>query len=498
MSFPDDTLAPEDRCEICGMELGDEIVIQEFADGSLARLCPECAAGAALEALEDYEAAAAESRDEFGSVTAEIGAAASGAPDSSFVFPEPEEEPTITPFEDSAGRTLGGERAGAALPEPEVLQAAVDPLEKTRELLTPVEDLIVLQREMQEALHRLATSLQVFASDVIAEKLERAVTVESRVESLERELEQTRARLRETEALLAAATAGQTSAVGAESPTPTSRVTGWPPFAGAPLVGQAAVPVLEEPAVARAAEPDAARAAEPATGEVTQPVSALASVSIPAEPGPEGEPTLETEALASEQPAAAADRIGDLARPGVAPLSQSAPPLAVPPVPPPADAEGRQPLEYHAFELAEVQIAQRYYNESPFTQRIRDVRHSLGKPRVNLTKLPGAVPRALLTIAWDIVWYQYLIDLRRDIPSDQRVVLHREGLDLDELASLFKEKNASIDDQGRLDASELEVKLLSDPTILLTELTPEEEQALEDATEEIWDQHTAPEFKWDD
>ena len=145
-----------------------------------------------------------------------------------------------------------------------------------------------------------------------------------------------------------------------------------------------------------------------------------------------------------------------------------------------------------------MQIAQRYYNESSFTGRIRDVRRSLGKPRANLTKLPGPVPKALLTITWDIIWYQYLIDLRRDVPSDQRIVLHREGLDLDELASIFKEKNASIDDEGRLDASELEVKLLSDPTVLLTEMTPEEERALEDATEEIWDQRTAPEFKWDD
>jgi len=49
-----------------------------------------------------------------------------------------------------------------------------------------------------------------------------------------------------------------------------------------------------------------------------------------------------------------------------------------------------------------------------------------------------------------------------------------------------------------LDASELEVRLLSDPSALITEMTPTEMQALEDATEEIWDQRVAPEFKWDD
>ncbi len=145
-----------------------------------------------------------------------------------------------------------------------------------------------------------------------------------------------------------------------------------------------------------------------------------------------------------------------------------------------------------------MQAAQRYFNESPFTGKTRDVSRSLGKPRANLTRAAGTEPRAFITIAWDIVWYQYLVDMRLDIPSDQRVVLYREGMDLDELAHYFKEKNATADDNGRLDASELEVKLLSDPSALITEMTVDEERALEDATEEIWDQHISPEFKWDD
>jgi hypothetical protein len=175
-----------------------------------------------------------------------------------------------------------------------------------------------------------------------------------------------------------------------------------------------------------------------------------------------------------------------------------APKLVPPPVAPPA---GPATAEHHnrpGFALPEVQIAQRYFNESQFTSRIRDVRKSLGKPKANLTKLVGAEPRALITVFWDIIWYQYLVELRRDLPMDQRVSLHREGMDLEELTPVFREKNASVDDEGRLDASELEVKLLSDPSTLITEMSVDEERALEDATEEIWDQKTAPEFKWDD
>jgi hypothetical protein len=117
----------------------------------------------------------------------------------------------------------------------------------------------------------------------------------------------------------------------------------------------------------------------------------------------------------------------------------------------------------------------------------------------NLARLPGAEPRAIVTVAWDIVWYQYLVDMRRDLPSTaDHVTLLREGMDLDELAFYFKDTNAVINDDGRLDASELEVRLLSDPSALITEMTPEETKAFEDATEEVWDQRIAPEFKWDD
>jgi hypothetical protein len=168
-------------------------------------------------------------------------------------------------------------------------------------------------------------------------------------------------------------------------------------------------------------------------------------------------------------------------------------------VPPPAEpAPAAVQGHGETFSLGEIQLAQRYFNESPFTERVRDVRHSLGKPKINVSRIQGPEPRVLITVLWDIVWYQYLVNLRKEAPVDERVALFREGMDLDELAPHFRDKNASVDDDGRLDASELEVRLLSDPTVLITEMDADEERALEDATEEIWDQHIAPEFKWDD
>jgi ribosome-binding protein aMBF1 (putative translation factor) len=431
MAFSDEVFPPDDQCEICGARLDDEIVIQEFADGSLARLCNECAAGAALGTEEHL---------------------------------------------------------GHGLPQPEPENRALadaDPLERTRELLTPVVDLIGLQREMQAALERLAASLETFAAGVLIENQDKTATVEDRVQSLEHELELTRARLQEAEALLAGAAV-------APAPAQTGTAT------GATVAGMTAAAALAPRAVgtasgletspaAPAAETLPPAEAEPAAEAALVAAAAAVASATTALPAPEPEvapPALFTEGAESTWPGAPAAAVAAAAS-AVGDATQA-----------PAAAQVETPR--HGFRIEEVQAAQRYFNESLFTGKTRDVQSSLGRPRANLTRAVGTEPRAFVTITWDIVWYQYLVDMRPDVPSDQRVVLHREGMDLDELAHYFKEKNATIDDNGRLDASELEVKLLSDPSALITEMTVDEEKALEDATEEIWDQHISPEFNWDD
>jgi hypothetical protein len=503
MAYSEDIFLPDNRCEICGAELSNEIVIQEFADGSIARLCAECAAGAALQAEGDEfrfpEAEGAESGDDSSS------------------FETSRSLDTSASFDDSESfEVVGAQTAMPAAPH----ASSDDPMEKTRELLTPVVDLITLQSEMQGALQRLATSLETFATGVLTEKADKRATVEERLESLERELEQTRTRLRDTEALLAAS--GVVAAAGAQP-------VAAPPAAAA-VAAAAVAAAAPDIAATTSAEADTTGAFQTAAGVAAG--AALVGAAGDWEVDSTMESSMESilsQTAESEQPeelgeeetsglsaGAAAVAAGAFAagttEPGDAgtepyvaselldqsTLPPAAPPVAPLPVAPPA---GPPTAEHHnrpGFQLAEVQLAQKYFNDSQFTGRIRDVRKSLGKPKANLTKLIGDEPRALLTIAWDIIWYQYLIDLRREIPTDQRVILHREGMDLDELTALFREKNSSVDDEGRLDASELEVKLLSDPSTLITEMSDDEERALEDATEEIWDQKTAPEFKWDD
>ncbi|GAB4247767.1 MAG: hypothetical protein Kow00122_05110 [Thermoleophilia bacterium] len=153
-----------------------------------------------------------------------------------------------------------------------------------------------------------------------------------------------------------------------------------------------------------------------------------------------------------------------------------------------------------AFSVEDIRAIQRLFNESPFTEKMRSVRRSLGRPIVNVAPVQSAGKSALVTVAWEIVWYQYLIEWGEAGESPGSATLFAEGMELTELSDGFKQPNAALDDQGRLDASEIEVSLLKEDqdTRLLSDMSAADEAALEDATEEVWDRHSLPEFKWDD
>jgi hypothetical protein len=174
-------------------------------------------------------------------------------------------------------------------------------------------------------------------------------------------------------------------------------------------------------------------------------------------------------------------------------------PIASGPYGPDRDRTAQAPdADDSSLSLDEVHISQRHFNDSPFVEKMGSVRRSLGRPAVSLLKVAGDARKTLLTVAWEIVWYQYLLDLDEGCPEEDRALLFSEGMELVELADRFKQPNAELDDHGRLDASELEVSLLHNETDLLTHFSPEQDAALDDATEEIWDRHTMPEFRWDD
>ncbi len=144
----------------------------------------------------------------------------------------------------------------------------------------------------------------------------------------------------------------------------------------------------------------------------------------------------------------------------------------------------------------DVRLIQRLFNESVFVSKMRSVRRGLGRPLVNLVKIAGAERKVLLTVGWDIVWYQYLLDLSEDA-QDDRVTEFGEGMELTDLSAVFKETNAIIEDSGRLDASELELSLEQDHPANVVPTAAEDQEA-EDATQEVWNKTHKPQFRWDD
>jgi len=96
-------------------------------------------------------------------------------------------------------------------------------------------------------------------------------------------------------------------------------------------------------------------------------------------------------------------------------------------------------------ELAIVEAAD-LFNASQYRRTVGGIGKSLGTPRVSIVALSGVNAEVVLTIAWDISWYQY----RVSIESDNPVRLEGRGHDPDELEGAFVEWNAHMEDDGRI------------------------------------------------
>ena len=96
-------------------------------------------------------------------------------------------------------------------------------------------------------------------------------------------------------------------------------------------------------------------------------------------------------------------------------------------------------------ELAIVEAAD-LFNSSAFRRTIAGIAKSLGEPKASVVPLSGVNPEVVITIAWDLSWYQYRVTL----DSAQPVRLEERGHELDELEATVSEWNAHLEDDGRL------------------------------------------------
>jgi hypothetical protein len=96
-------------------------------------------------------------------------------------------------------------------------------------------------------------------------------------------------------------------------------------------------------------------------------------------------------------------------------------------------------------EVAMVEAAE-LFNESAYRRTIAGIAKSLGAPKASIVPLSGTSSEVVLTVAWDISWYQYRITPE----SGQPVRLAERGHEPRELETLFTAWNARLTQDGRI------------------------------------------------
>jgi hypothetical protein len=107
----------------------------------------------------------------------------------------------------------------------------------------------------------------------------------------------------------------------------------------------------------------------------------------------------------------------------------------------------REPMLRRLSETEQAMVeAAELFNESAYRRTIAGIAKSLGEARVSFLPLSGVNPEVVVTVGWDISWYQYRVVFE----SNQPVRLAERGYELDELDDRFKDWNGHLGVDGRL------------------------------------------------
>lgn len=96
-------------------------------------------------------------------------------------------------------------------------------------------------------------------------------------------------------------------------------------------------------------------------------------------------------------------------------------------------------------ELEQVEAAD-LFNASAYRRTVAGIAKSLGAPKASIVPLSGVSGDAVVTVAWEISWYQYRVTPE----AAQPVRLVERGHDLGDLENGFRNWNAQLTDDGRL------------------------------------------------
>jgi predicted RNA-binding Zn-ribbon protein involved in translation (DUF1610 family) len=96
-------------------------------------------------------------------------------------------------------------------------------------------------------------------------------------------------------------------------------------------------------------------------------------------------------------------------------------------------------------ELAIVEASD-LFNASQYRRTVGGIAKSLGAPSISVVPLSGVNADVVITVAWDISWYQY----RVTPDSAQPVRLAERGHDPADLEGSFTDWNAHMEEDGRI------------------------------------------------
>src|SRR5204863_5099545 len=127
----------------------------------------------------------------------------------------------------------------------------------------------------------------------------------------------------------------------------------------------------------------------------------------------------------------------------------AAPPPPPPPStpPPPRRREARHVRAVPTNAQVKVERALELFNSSEHVRTIGGISRTLGEPWVNATPLAEAPSEVSITVAWELSWYRYRVDLGE---ADDPVTLVSKGQELEELDAALRDWNASALPDGKL------------------------------------------------
>jgi hypothetical protein len=109
----------------------------------------------------------------------------------------------------------------------------------------------------------------------------------------------------------------------------------------------------------------------------------------------------------------------------------------------PAESDSSEPSD-----ASLLRTAREVYNSSAFRRTVAGIGATLGEPRVSMVLLAGdgSGEEVMITIAWDLSWYQYRVALG-DVGG---ISLVERGYEVSTLDTRFTRWNAQLDDESRI------------------------------------------------